>query len=45
MPLMQDLSVRHEMVDTKLLCTRIGIDCWAPKLAEMLTKMVIAPLL
>eukprot|EP00038_Savillea_parva_P008249 m.175668 g.175668 ORF g.175668 m.175668 type:complete len:603 (-) comp14035_c0_seq1:86-1894(-) len=34
-----DLSSRTEMIDTELLCRRIGIKCWAPKLAELLTRM------
>jgi hypothetical protein len=36
----QDLSSRVEIVDTELLCRRVGIQCWAPKLAELLTRMV-----
>jgi hypothetical protein len=35
----QDLSSRVEVIDAELLCRRIGIQSWAPKLADLLTRM------
>lgn len=34
-----DLSSRTEVVEASKLNRRIGIDCWAPKLAELLNRM------
>lgn len=35
----QDLSTRTETVPVELINRRIGINCWAPRLAELLTRM------
>jgi len=34
-----DLSCRTDVTSAELLNRRIGINCWAPKLAELLTQM------
>eukprot|EP00041_Stephanoeca_diplocostata_P012569 m.210441 g.210441 ORF g.210441 m.210441 type:complete len:599 (-) comp19008_c0_seq2:1074-2870(-) len=34
-----DLSTRVETVPVELINRRIGINCWAPRLAELLTRM------
>jgi phenylalanyl-tRNA synthetase beta chain len=36
-----DLSPRMETVAAELVNRRIGINCWAPKLARMLSKMML----
>eukprot|EP00729_Bicosta_minor_P009676 gene9676-21229_t len=37
-----DLSPRYETVPAELVNRRIGINCWAPKLARLLTKMMLS---